>query len=52
MTKRIIISIPQELLDIIKGFCTDKGYNRSEFFRYAARKIIKNENKVSKEKQA
>lgn len=37
---KIIISLPDELLNKVDLFCVDNDYNRSEFIRYALRKLI------------
>lgn len=40
MTQRIIISIPQELLNILDEYAKDNNYNRSECIRHAIRELI------------
>ena len=37
---RIIISIPQELLDDLDNFSKDQSYNRSECVRHAIREML------------
>ena len=39
---RIIISIPQELLDDLDNFSKDQSYNRSECVRHAIREMLWN----------
>lgn len=40
MTQRIIISIPQELLDQLDVYAKENNYNRSECIRHAVRELI------------
>lgn len=38
---KIIISLPEELLDKVTQYCVENDYNRSELIRFALRKLIK-----------
>jgi len=40
MAKRIIISLPEELLIELDDFCIKHNYNRSECIRHAVRELI------------
>lgn len=40
MAKRIIISLPLELLEELDLFCHRYNYNRSECIRHAVRELI------------
>lgn len=40
MAKRIIISLPEELLIELDIFCKKHNYNRSECIRHAVRELI------------
>ena len=52
MTKRIIISIPQELLNKLSDYCKEHGYTRSEFIRYSVRQLMsRNENIKTRSKK-
>lgn len=45
---RIIISIPQELLDALDQFTKENQYNRSECIRHAIRLLIKKQQEEEK----
>ena len=40
MTTRIIMSLPQELLDALDAYCKEHNYNRSECIRHAIRELV------------
>ena len=40
MAKRIIISLPPELLVELDAYCKKHNYNRSECIRHAVRQLI------------
>jgi metal-responsive CopG/Arc/MetJ family transcriptional regulator len=40
MAKRIIISLPPELLVELDAYCKKHNYNRSECIRHAVRELI------------
>lgn len=48
--KRILISIPPELLTQIDQYCKDNQYNRSELIRHALRLLVIKENEKSNQK--
>jgi metal-responsive CopG/Arc/MetJ family transcriptional regulator len=39
---KVIISLPDELLEKVDRYCDDFEYNRSEFVRFALRAIVDN----------
>jgi metal-responsive CopG/Arc/MetJ family transcriptional regulator len=49
---KIIISLPDELLEKVDLYCTENDYNRSEFIRFALRKLIKRAEKAKKDVEA
>lgn len=40
---KIIVSLPDKLLELVDEHCEQFKYNRSEFVRYAMRKVLKKE---------
>lgn len=40
-SKKIIISLPAELVNTIDAYIEKNDYNRSEFIRYAIRMVLK-----------
>jgi len=46
---KVIISLPDELLEKVDRYCDDFEYNRSEFVRFALRAIVDKTNKKTDE---
>ena len=44
-SRRILLTLPPELLDEVQQYCEENKYNRAEFIRYALRAIIHNDGK-------
>jgi metal-responsive CopG/Arc/MetJ family transcriptional regulator len=42
---KIIISLPEELLDKVADYCKKHSYNRSELIRFALRSVIETKKK-------
>ncbi len=48
---RIIISLPEKLLNVLDAYTEENGYNRSECIRFAIRKFIQENTYVAFQKK-
>lgn len=49
---KVIISLPDELLNKVDQYCGDFKYNRSEFVRFALRAIVDSKERKTDDKDS